>query len=130
MLSDGFIEYFQSDIHGEFPSTRLPFNDHYSYWEDSDLEDGSDNEQESLVTPAVHGSALLNDKELDTPVSQTAQDGEKEVSTPEKVRYTQYRDSLLIIPFQEKLTSSPTERGPRNRQMGQVIVKPDVAFKT
>ena len=94
VLSDGFIEGLKSDIHGDFPSTKLPFNNQYNYWEDSDLEDCSDNEQEALGTLDSGGSMILG-KEPTGPASQATPDADMETSISEKVHYTRLQHPVF-----------------------------------
>ena len=63
VLAGGFSESHNADLHGDFPSDKLPFNDQYDYWEDSDLEDELENDGEEVDKENASAQLSKDDSE-------------------------------------------------------------------
>ena len=81
MFSDGFSEGQLRDINEEFPSDSNPYTEYYDYLSDSDLEDGS-SEEEYAEVPESDNSEMPSSpqdsgSQVPTPLEHPSPDASK-----------------------------------------------------
>ncbi|KAJ3487761.1 hypothetical protein NLI96_g3306 [Meripilus lineatus] len=119
LLKGGFSESAKSDLYGEFPADRQPYNEHYSYGEDSDIED--DYTGLPMIGSSVSGDLKPEKDTNDT--RSTPQDRSTSPSTAVEIKNKDVVLPDLILPSNSSANLTSGLRG-------NVIVKPDVAFNT